>query len=105
MAIQAPPQIESDYRLLREDAGVVERTRRVTRITGPDAVEFVQGQVTNDVAVLGPGEGCYALLLNPKGRILADVRVLVRNPEELWLESEPASIQSGLSQLTIYQLR
>jgi folate-binding protein YgfZ len=104
MAIQAPPQIESDYRLLREGAGAVERVRRVAKISGPDAVEFVQGQITNDVAELQRGEGCYALLLNPKGRILADLRVLVRSPEELWLESEPESMETAVTQLAMYKI-
>lgn len=57
-------------------------------MTGPDAVEFLQGQVTNDVAALEPGHGCYALLLNPKGRILADMRILMLGKEELLLDSE-----------------
>src|SRR5687768_12017520 len=93
MAIRAQPDVESDYRLLREGAGAVERDRLLLEVTGPDAVEFVQGQVTNDVAALEPGEGCYALLLNPKGRILADMRILMPAPDELWLEGERAPME------------
>ena len=81
--------IERDYR--RADAraaGLVERPERgQLDVTGPDAAEFLQGQVTNDVLALEPGAGCYAAMLNPKGRILADMRVLARAPEELWLDT------------------
>jgi folate-binding protein YgfZ len=104
MAVQAPPEVESDYRLLRERAGAVERTRRVTNLSGRDAIEFLQGQVTNDVSALESGEGCYALLLNPKGRILADLRILIRAPEEVVLESEPQAMETLLSELTRYKI-
>jgi tRNA-modifying protein YgfZ len=104
VTIQSPPEIESAYRLLRESAGLVPRTRRFAKLTGPDVVDFLQGQVTNDVAGLRPGEGCYALLLNPKGRILADMRILMRSPEELWLDGEPAPMETALSNMTMYKI-
>jgi tRNA-modifying protein YgfZ len=104
MATQAPPEVESDYKLLREGAGAVERDRLLVRVTGPDAVEFVQGQVTNDVAALAPGEGCYALLLNPKGRILADLRILMAGPDELWLEGERSPMEVAESNLAMYKI-
>ncbi|MBK8248139.1 MAG: folate-binding protein [Gemmatimonadetes bacterium] len=43
--------------------------------TGPQAAAVVNGLVTNDVAALSPGEGCYAVALTPKGRIVADLRI------------------------------
>ena len=44
---------------------------------GPRAAEMVTGLVTNDVAALAPGQGCYAAALTAKGKIVADVRVFV----------------------------
>jgi tRNA-modifying protein YgfZ len=89
MATQAPAELESQYRALRESCALVEPDGvGALLVTGPDAVEFLQGQVTNDVAALEPGHGCYALLLNPKGRILADMRILMLGKEELLLDSE-----------------
>jgi folate-binding protein YgfZ len=35
----------------------------------------VNGLVTNDVVGLTPGQGCYAVALTPKGKIVADLRV------------------------------
>ena len=32
--------------------------------------------MTNDVEALAPGEGCYAALLDHKGKLRADLRVL-----------------------------
>jgi folate-binding protein YgfZ len=45
-------------------------------VTGTDRVAWLQGLLTNDVAALRPGDGCYAAYLTPQGRMLSDVRVL-----------------------------
>jgi folate-binding protein YgfZ len=44
-------------------------------LRGDDAGEFLNGQVTNDVGSLTDGESRYALLLTPKGKIRADMRI------------------------------
>jgi len=54
--------------------------------------------------VLSVGEGCYAALLNPKGRILADMRVLAVAPDELWLDLEAVAQETALRELTMYKI-
>ena len=49
--------------------------RAFLRITGSDATRWLNGMVTNSVQDLAPGEGCYNLLLNAQGRILADCTI------------------------------
>ncbi|MGH2959003.1 MAG: hypothetical protein ACRDKE_05315, partial [Solirubrobacterales bacterium] len=44
-------------------------------LRGDDAGEFLNGQVTNDVGSLVDGDSRYALLLTPKGKIRADMRI------------------------------
>ncbi len=51
--------------------------RGLLRLTGADRVRFLNGMLSNDVSTLAPGQTCYALQLNRKGRILADLVVLV----------------------------
>lgn len=41
------------------------------RVAGPDAAQFLQGQLTNDVALAGTGHAIFAGLCNPKGRLIA----------------------------------
>src|SRR5689334_14631007 len=54
----------TEYERLREGVGLVDRSRRgKLRLTGSEAAEYLQGQVTNDVEGLEPGSGCYATLL------------------------------------------
>jgi folate-binding protein YgfZ len=82
----------TDYDRLRESAGLVDRSYRgKLRLTGSEAAEYLQGQVTNDVEGLSPGEGAYAALLSHKGKMVADMRVL-RGPDFLLLDMEPASL-------------
>lgn len=45
--------------------------------------------VSNDVERLGPGEACDALLLTPKARVIAPLRVLRRGAEDFLLLTEP----------------
>ena len=77
MSTDAAVELDGQYRALREGAGMVDRSERGKLVVrGPDAVEFLQGQLTNDIEALGPGQGCYAALLDRKGHMQADMRVL-----------------------------
>jgi len=105
MATRAPAQADHDHRVLTGEAGFVERPDRAhLAVRGPDALEYLQGQVTNDVQALAPGQGCYAALLNPKGRILGDMRVLAITPEELWLDLEGSAKDAVLRELSMYKI-
>ena len=55
----------------------------VVRVQGPDAVRFLQGQVSNDVALLAPGASMLAGLHNPQGRVIALLRLLLAGPDEV----------------------
>jgi folate-binding protein YgfZ len=79
----------AEYDLLREAVGLADSTPRgKLRLTGAEAAEFLQGQVTNDVEALAPGTGCYAALLNHKGKVQLDMRVL-RGDDWIWIDTEP----------------
>jgi folate-binding protein YgfZ len=104
MTTLAPAKLESQYNTLRRGAGLLESKRRVHLVNGPEAVEFLQGQVTNDVETLEPGLGCYALLLSTKGKILADLRIFMRDREELLLDTEPETTEVVVSNLTKYKI-
>jgi folate-binding protein YgfZ len=77
--------VASEYELLRESAGMVERTRGKLILRGAEAPAFLQGQVTNDVEGLAPGTGCYALLLTHKGKVRIDMRIL-RGAGWIWID-------------------
>src|ERR1051325_1001131 len=102
---QSLPELDAQYRELREGAGLLERAERTTlEVRGPDAAEFLQGQVTNDVEALEPGQGCYAAMLNPKGRVVADMRILRAGPEHFLLDTEAAASEAVLRDLRMYKI-
>ena len=70
--------VAAEYAALHGASALFDRSHRTRfRLLGPRAAEMVAGLVTNDVAGLVPGQGCYAAALTAKGKIVADVRVFV----------------------------
>ena len=83
-------------RVLTESAGLVDRGHRGRlAVTGPDGAASLDGQLSNAIAELDAGAGCAAALLTPKGKLLAEVRVLhaAGAEPELWLECERPGVQ------------
>jgi folate-binding protein YgfZ len=72
-------------------------------LTGAEAKDFLQGQVTNDILALEPGHGCYAAFLTHKGKMLGDLRVSDLG-EELFLDCERVALQGLFSLINRYRL-
>jgi folate-binding protein YgfZ len=76
---------------LRNGAAVVERTGRgVLRLAGKDPLGMLNAVLTNSLPP-GADPGAYALLLNPKGRVQADLRVL-RSGQDVLVDTEPEGV-------------
>jgi tRNA-modifying protein YgfZ len=89
-AISLPP---AEYRVVTEACGLLDRYERgKLALSGPDAKRFLQGQVSNDVEALHPGQGCYAAFLTPKGKMLGDLRILDAG-DELLIDTERVALQ------------
>jgi folate-binding protein YgfZ len=99
-------ELDAQYRQLREECGLVDRSERgKLLVTGPEAAEYLQGQLTNDTEAIEPGEGLYAALLDRKGHMKADMRVL--RPGEgpdLWLDLEPEGLEAARRHLGMYKI-
>ncbi len=68
---------EEEYAALKSEAGLLDLSfQGIIELRGRDRSRFLHGMVTNDIQNLSPGQGCYALMLTPQGRILTDMRVL-----------------------------
>ena len=65
------------------------RPRSYVRVAGPDAADFLERMVSNEVATLAPGASRDALLLTPKARVIAPLRVLRRADDDFLLLTEP----------------
>ena len=102
-------QLAAEHRALRQSCGVLDRSERgKLALTGAGAVEFLNGQVTNELADLCAGEGRYAAFLTHKGKMLGDVRIVAvargtptnadeasgDGPLELLLDTERVALQA-----------
>jgi folate-binding protein YgfZ len=98
-------ELDAQYRQLREECGVFDRSDRgKLLVTGSEAAEYLQGQLTNDIEALAAGEGCYAALLDRKGHMLADMRVLVVDGEKIWIDTEPEATAAAKRHLEMYKI-
>ena len=67
--------LSDQYRALREGAGLIDRSDRGRLLlTGADRRTYLQGLLSNDIAALTAGTGCYAAYLTAQGRMIADLR-------------------------------
>jgi tRNA-modifying protein YgfZ len=99
-------ELDAQYRQLREECGVVDRSERGKLVvSGPEAAEYLQGQLTNDTEAIAPGDGCYAALLDRKGHMQGDMRVLRPGAEpDLWLDTEPEALEAVRRHLGMYKV-
>ena len=64
------------YEAARRAAALLDRSDRgLVVLSGPDRAAYLHGLLTNDVASLQPGQGCYAAYLTPQGRMITDLWV------------------------------
>jgi folate-binding protein YgfZ len=92
--------LEHEYAALIEGCGVLDHSERgKLALSGTGALEFLNGQVTNELTTLSPGEGCYAAFLTHKGKMLGDLRILALGeqpdapPSQLLLDTERVALQ------------
>ncbi|MGI9019794.1 MAG: YgfZ/GcvT domain-containing protein [Solirubrobacterales bacterium] len=98
-------ELDGQYRALREEAGFLAREGRVViEVTGADAADYLQGQLTQDVEPIEPGSGAYAALLDRKGHMQGDMRVLRLAEERFLLDLEPEASAAVIRHLSTYKI-
>ncbi len=87
---------------LRDTVGILDLSHRSRLcLMGADRVKFLHGQVTNDVQRLRAGDGCYAALVNAKGKMHSDLNIY-RLADELLLDFEPGYTAAVTARLEKY---
>ena len=74
--------------------------RRILALSGPDRVAFLQGLVTNKVG----DAPCWAALLTPQGKYLADF-LIVPDGERLLIDVDEGLAGDLIRRLSMYKLR
>ncbi|MBP8940536.1 folate-binding protein YgfZ [Agrobacterium genomosp. 3] len=78
--------------------------RRLIRVSGTGAEEFLNNLITADVENLGEGEARASALLTPQGKILFDF-LIARDGTDYLIETGAAEQDALLRRLTMYKLR
>jgi folate-binding protein YgfZ len=78
--------------------------RAVLAVTGADRITFLNGLVSNDVALAAPGTAVWAALLTPQGKYLADFFILAA-PDALLLDCQADQRDMLAQKLTRHRLR
>jgi folate-binding protein YgfZ len=97
-------ELDAQYRQLREECGLLVRERGFIDVLGPDGADYLQGQLTNDVEAVAVGEGQYAALLDRKGHMQTDLRLIRVGEDAILLDCEPAAKDVALKHLTMYSI-
>ena len=105
MSTEVAVEIDGQYRAMKEGAGVLDRSKRgMLLVRGADAAEFLQGQLTNDIEALEPETGCYSALLDRKGHMQADMRVLRLSTGDIWIDTEAEAFGAVDRHLRMYSI-
>ena len=96
---------ETDYWALREDAGAVLLERDVLKVSGPDAQSYLDGQLSQDIAALRPGEPAWSFILQPTGKVDSYCRAFRSGENEFYLEVPAGHGEAALSRLQRFKLR
>ena len=77
----------------------------VIRATGEQAATFLQGQLTQDMALMAPGQARLAAFCNAKGRMLASFVACRRAPDDFLLVCSRDLLPATLRRLSMFVLR
>ncbi len=101
-AMQTATQLSPDITVTLNAAG---GPLGIIRAQGTDAVKFLQGQLTQDVALLGLSEGRLAAWCSAKGRMLASFVVFKNSPEDIMLLCSASVLATTLKRLQMFVMR
>ena len=79
--------------------------RDVLSARGPEATEFLQGQLSQDVAAMAPGATAWSWVLAPTGKVDALVRVVRVAPDEWVLDTDAGWGDALATRLNRFKLR
>jgi tRNA-modifying protein YgfZ len=90
---------------VRQANGVIRSRREAVVAEGPDALSFLQGQLSQDIAALAPGEDAWSLVLHPQGKISAWFRITRVSDDRFVLDVDAGWAEEILTRLNRFKLR
>lgn len=106
MTPDAPAGTGSDELVdLRSERRALAVDRDVVRVAGPDAITYLQGQLSQDVAGLAPGDVAWSFVLQPTGKVDAWVRLVRTADDEIVLDVDGGEGEALIGRLRRFLLR
>ena len=99
------PDLTEDYWALRKDAGAVWLPRDFLFASGADAMTFLQGQLSQDVEKMAPGDSALSFLLQPQGKVDALLRVTREADDRFVLDTDAGWGERVRERLERFKLR
>ncbi|HET6951868.1 MAG TPA: glycine cleavage T C-terminal barrel domain-containing protein, partial [Acidimicrobiales bacterium] len=90
---------------LRASPGALAIARDVVRVAGPEAVAYLQGQVSQDVEHLATGATAWSFVLQPTGKVAAWVRLTRTADDEVVVDVDGGHGDAVLARLRRFLLR
>jgi folate-binding protein YgfZ len=90
---------------LRRWLGAVALERDVLRASGPEAIAFLQGQLSQEVTALPVGDSAWTLLLQPQGKVDAWLRITRTAADEVVLDVDAGHGAAVRARLERFKLR
>jgi len=84
---------------------VTATTRDLITVAGPDAVAYLQGQLSQDVAKLAVGAAAWSFVLAPQGKVEGWGRVLRAGADEVRVDVDPGAGELWETRLRRFMLR
>jgi folate-binding protein YgfZ len=91
--------VADEVRLLRSGAAAP-LARDVVRVVGPDAEQFLGGQLSADLSALAPEEGAWSLLCEPTGKLGWWLRISRLGADEFLLD-----VDAGYGEVVVARLQ
>lgn len=82
--------------------------RAFIRVSGPDAIGFLDNLLTQDVTKLADADVLYAALLTPQGKVVADMFLWAEKDASgpsVLIEADPSRAAELMRRLSLYKLR
>ncbi|HUQ39778.1 MAG TPA: glycine cleavage T C-terminal barrel domain-containing protein [Acidimicrobiales bacterium] len=90
---------------LLDGVGAAEVPRTFVTVTGPDAVSFLQGQLSQDVEAMDAGGSALSFLLHPQGKVVALLRVTRLDDDVVLLDTDGGLARVLVDRLERFKLR
>ncbi|MEM7094414.1 MAG: glycine cleavage T C-terminal barrel domain-containing protein [Actinomycetota bacterium] len=90
---------------LRSETGAIAGLRDAIIAEGPETETFLQGQLSQDIVSMAPGDSRFSLLLQPQGKVSAWLRVTRLDDERFLLDVDAGWADEVVTRLERFKLR